>query len=156
MAIKIAVEDWDDFWPQAEPLMKEHHEELALFAKRPPFELDVERSALLANAGALLILGARDESDSLVGYCLWFLSFDLSAKDLLVASQGPWFVRESQRKGSLGIRLFEQSLIELRKREVKNVLAHHWLGGAGERLATYFARKGGEQLETIYSLWIGD
>ena len=91
----------------------------------------------------------------LVGYCIWFLTYDLESKGLLEANQGPWFVTAKWRQSSAWLRLFDLSLDLLRAREVKLAFPHHWEFGGGERLGRWFAKRGATKLESVYGLWIG-
>lgn len=155
--VELARESWDAFWPEALPLMTLHHQELeaGLASRKASFEIDVERAKALDSAGVLVILAAR-EAGKLVGYCLWYLGYDLECKGLLTATQGPWFVGPEARSSTLGLRLFKESLPLLKALGVLNCFPHHWTKGAGARLESFFLRSGAEPLETVYSLWIGE
>lgn len=151
--MQISEETWASFASEALPLMAKHHKELAVASRKGKFEIDEEQALALEAAGALVILTAR-ESGILIGYLIWFLSFDLECKGQLDATQGPWFVKQEWRNSRAGVKLFNESLERLRAKGVKNVFAHHW--SKSPALGPLFARKGGEPLEVVYSIWIGD
>jgi predicted N-acetyltransferase YhbS len=150
--MQIAEESWAEFAREALPLMAQHNAELGEASPNQAFEVDQEQAQALAAAGALVILTAR-ESGILIGYIIWFLSFNLGFKGQLNATQGPWFVKPEWRNSSAGLRLFNASLDSLRERGVQNVFAHHW--AKSPDLGPFFARKGGKLMEVVYSIWIG-
>jgi hypothetical protein len=79
----------------------------------------------------------------------------LESNGTLIASQGPFFVAPPHRKSRAGILLLDFSVEKFREFGLDNVLLHHWVGGAGERIGKKFARMGAKPLESVWSLWLG-
>lgn len=156
MSAELTIERWATFWPEAEPLLRDHRAEVDPESVRSGFSVNVPIAEALDAADALLILSAREGPlRTLVGYCLWTLGPSLDSATLL-ATQGPWFVRPDRRASPLGLRLFARSLVVLREMGITRALPHHWATPAGARLGAYFTRLGAVPLETTYSLWLGD
>lgn len=151
--LRIETESWNRFWPESQLMLADHRAEVEPQA-REPFQVNVPLCEAMYEAGAMSITSARSEG-ALVGYSLWYLSPSLDSLSLC-ATQGPWYVLPSWRKGSLALRLFKASLADLRTRGIVRALPHHWTDGAGERLGRYFERLGAKKLETTYSLYLED
>lgn len=154
--LTLAAERWAEFWPEAQPLMLAHHLELAdEGTRRGAFNIDYVKASQLDLMNILVIVSARDAGE-LVGYCLWYIGSDLECAGTMTGSQGPWYVKPSHRKGTLGLNLFKASVAILKSQGIVQLFPHHWERGGGARLGSFFKRLGAVPLETVYSLWIGD
>jgi hypothetical protein len=154
MSAQLKREAWATFWPDAEPLLRNHRAEVDPEAMSAPFEMNVPLAEMLDACGALVIFTAREGPlASLVGYCIWTLGPSLESATLC-ATQGPWYVRPDRRMSPIGLRLFTRSLGALRELGVQRALPHHWATPDGERLGAYFARLGAKRIETTYSLML--
>ncbi len=151
--VSIAVERWATFWPDCLPLMREHDAELVEHDGREPFDPDDQLFARIDAAGGSLLMAARIDA-SMIGYCIFNLSPSLRTKGLLCAEQSLWFVTRKHR-GTLGIRMFDRAVDELRARGVKRIYPHHWLSSSSPHAESFFLRRGATQLEHVYSMWIG-
>lgn len=148
-------ERWSTFHPACLPLFKEHNEEIGEPEDRMPLDPDVDAIEALDKAGMLQILTAR-HSDDLLGYCTFVISKSLQSKNVLCATQSIYFVKKCERKGSLGLRLYMESIRHLKTKGVKNIYPHHWLRGDSIALKPFFERMGAIEVEHVYSLWIGE
>lgn len=151
MSIELRLEPWNMIWPEAKPLMARHHEEVHERDSRMPFKPALQVAQALQEAGVLKIVTARS-AGQLVGYCIWYLSPDLESEDVLVASQGPWYVLPEWRASGVGIRLVRESVRHLRDAGASLILLHHWANNP--RLGMVFGRLGAKPLETVYELWV--
>lgn len=149
--LRIELERWGEFWPEARGLMKEHHEEISPEDRKGKFNPDFMMASQMDLMNVLMIVSAR-ENEVLVGYCLWYLSTDLECAGMMIASQGPWFVTKGARKSTIGLKLMNTSLEALRARGVHSAMLHHWAKSQGVSLRKFFDRLGASPLETVYSL----
>lgn len=152
----IAAESWDEFWPEAEALAREHWDEVedGVEARRP-FAPDAAKMRALNIMGVLQVYSAR-RAGVLVGYATWQIMPDIESAGLLIAQQGAWFVSPSAKSQTIGYRLFEFSLVSLRLLGVKMLFPHHRTQGRGKDLGKFFARWGAKHTQNTYSLWIGE
>lgn len=122
-----------------------------------PFDLDCLTIRQIQAAG-LMQLNAAWVDGEMAAYCTWTLGPDPESRKVLIANQGPWFVRDdpNYRGLKLGTTLFRRSLDDLRARGVKCVYPHHPMFGRGTALGAYFKRLGAIEMQRVYSLWIGD
>lgn len=154
MSPQLAREPWARIWPECEPLMRLHQQELdpeaaarTTWAPRP----DIYEA--LDSMGLFIGVTAR-EAGALVGYCLWTLGPGLESPGLM-ATQGPWFVAPAWRKGPLGLRLFAEALREVKAAGALRAFPHHW-ANSPPALARYFRSFGAKPIESVYSLWLED
>jgi len=147
------VESWSSLWPDAEPLMQQHHLDVVGLDPREPFDPDIEGIEASDAAGTLLITSARFDGQ-LAGYCIWYIARNVESKGLWIGIAGPWYVVAEHRAGGLGIRLFKFSLTELRSRGIAQAYPHHWFSGGGERLGDLYERLGAKRCEVTFKLWL--
>lgn len=117
------------------------------------YALDHNTLRALYLQGTMRVFTLR-RAGKLQGYITWNVFYDPESQGLLTADQGAWFVLP-QAKG-LGLKLFKQSLDELRKLGVQVANPHHHLIGRGASLGKFFSRLGAVPAKQCYSLWIGD
>jgi Acetyltransferase (GNAT) family len=149
----IAVEKWDEFYPDCLPLFAEHHTEIVEDGERMPLDLNVEDCAYMNKNGLLFLLAARKE-DKLVGYFTCTIGRSLMSRNVICATQAPYFVTESERSSGLGLRLYREAIRLLREQGVHILFPHHWLKGGGEKLGEFFVHLGARPIQHEYSLWI--
>jgi GNAT superfamily N-acetyltransferase len=152
-AIKLDVEPWSKFWPDAKPLMLAHRAELNQDDSRTPLRPDHFRIEAIAEAGGLLILGAR-YCESLVGYSIWYLMPSLETEGLLIAMQAPWYVKPEFRSLGVGLRLLRRAEILLKQRGVRLLAGHLPETGPGADLWPLFERKGAKKIGVEFHLWL--
>jgi len=151
--LELNFESWATIEDEALVLMEQHHREVGI-ARPVEFRPDTAQARVLCAAGALATATVRKDG-KLIGYCMWFFSSDLESVGMLIASQGPFFVTQAERKSRAGLLLLDFSIEKFREFGIDNVMLHHWTGGAGERLGKKFARMGAVPLESVWSLWLG-
>ena len=149
----IQTEKWVDFYPECLPLMAEHHAEVVDDGEREPLDLNVDTIAAMDSNGSLLILAARKEG-KLVGYIMFILGRSLMSKNVMCATQAPYFVTQSERKNGAGLKLYRKAIAILRERHVHVVFPHHWIKGGGEKLGEFFEHLGAREIQHEYSLWV--
>ncbi len=151
--IELMKESWLDIWPECEPLMRAHDEEVGLADARVPFEVDEDAAGKMDQAGMLHILAARTITERLIGYAIWYLVPNLSSRGVRLAAQGPWYVTPRFRDHGVGGRLWIQSISDLRQMGIKIVHVHH--SAREPSLGKFFVNIGAVPIESIYALWIG-
>lgn len=149
----IQVEKWEQFYPDCLPLMIEHHAEIVDDKEHMPFDLDVQSCAVMDKTGTMLILAARKEG-KLVGYGIFLINHSLMSKDVLCATQAPYFVTVDERKTGIGLKIYRYAIQVLRSRGVHQLFPHHWLKGGGEKLGEFFVHLGAVPIQHEYSLWL--
>lgn len=150
----VAEVAWNRSWyEEARALAEAHFAEVdgGIEPKRP-FCLDLALMDALANAGALLIVEARQGS-ALIGYFSWQVSPDVESEGLLIAQQGAWYVKPGHFRAAA--QTFDASLVLLRARGVQCAFPHHRTQGRGAHIGRFFQRRGAKPIQTTYSLWIG-
>lgn len=117
-----------------------------------PLDLDWDVFAKLEAAGFLYCVAAR-VAETLIGYALYVLHPALHYRGRLIAQADAFFLRRSDRRGPIGIRLFRYAEDGLRKRGVhevwSRVKSHVLAGRRGSDLRPLFARLGYREVETV-------
>lgn len=141
--LRLAFESWDEIWPEAKPLFEFHHETVGA-SVLGPLAMDEVRMAELSAAGVLRIATARRGAE-LVGYCMWYMTPNLTSVGVELAQQGPWFSAEP----GVGLSLFNFTLVHLEPATV--ALVHHWPNNA--RLGRVFAKRyGAVEIERVFAI----
>lgn len=151
----LAWEKWETFGHDALAIAKDHFSEVeGELAQRRPYNPNSAGMLALSQAGILHCLSAR-VAGKLVGYFTWNVIPDLESQSLLIGMQGAWYIDPAYRHGSLGVRMFDESIAHLRRLGVCNAFLHHRTCGAGRGIGRFFRRRGGQLCQMTYSLWIG-
>lgn len=141
---RIALIDsmrWADLWAGGgKELFALHRMEILEEDPRLPYSMDHKTILALEDAGVMQTLVAALDGHA-VGYCIFFISPSLESCGNLCASQGPWFVHPEHRSSGIALRLWHKSMLMLKGRGVKQVLAHCYTGSP-EGLEKFFDRKG--------------
>lgn len=154
--VVIGEEAWSSLWPEIDVLFAEHFAEVeGDLAQNRPYRLDVPAMCAKTSQGELRITSARVDGE-LAGYCMWNISRDVESAGMLIAQHGPWFVSPKFASLSLGGKLFDASIADLRAIGVKNAFPHHRLNGRGVKADAFFRRRGAVEIQRTYSLWLGD
>jgi hypothetical protein len=110
-----------EIFQEAIPLLNLHYEEIAHF-KDIKLEPDFEAYQKLEESGALRTFTARDQSDQLVGYAVFFIRHNIHYKSSLQAHQDIIFIHPKQR--GFGHAFIAWCDEELRKERVEAVYHH--------------------------------
>ena len=152
--ITVAQERWSDVRDEIEELFAGHFAEVdGGIEPRRRYKLDHAAMAAIDEAGCLEITAARIDG-ALVGYCMWMTSQDVESEGLSIAQHGPWYVSEKYAHLRLGLKLFDRSIDHLREVGVSNAFPHHRLEGRGKALGAFYARRGAQEIQHTYSLWL--
>jgi len=150
----IAPESWAAFYPDCLSLFAEHHAEIVDEAYSTPLDPDIGACAAADKSGNVLILVARKET-KMVGYAIFFISRNIMSKNVIIATQAPYFVTKDQRKYGIGFKLYREAIKILKHRGVHILYPHHWLTGDSARLGSFFEHLGAKEIQHEYSLNIG-
>jgi len=154
--VVIGHEPWASLWPEIDSLGAEHFAEVeGDLAKNRPYRLDEPTMCAMAASGGIRITSARVDGE-LAGYCMWNISKDVESAGMLIATHGPWFVKQKFARLALGQKLFDASIADLRSIGVKNAFPHHRLEGRGVKLGAFYKRRGAVEVQRTYSLWLGE
>jgi GNAT superfamily N-acetyltransferase len=113
--ITYQVEPFDTAFEEAQELLEQHWEEIALDKHRIKLAIDKDRYKELADRGVLHIVTVRDANDQkwaydpgkLIGYHVGIINSHLHYKNDLHGFTDIFFVHPDYRKGRIGINLFK-------------------------------------------------
>ena len=133
---------------EAEPLLKQHYDEIALNKDIIKLNPDWEGYARLDAVNALRIYTARKD-DKLVGYFVVIVSKSLHYRDHLFANNDIIFLTKPARRGLAGMKLIKYAIKSLAAEGITklhiNTKAHQPFDAILERLNF-------EEIERVYSL----
>lgn len=121
------VEEYSEVRERLKPLMERHWLEIGHDRELIPLDVDHEKYAVLAEAGALALVCAWDQG-RLVGYIAAINGTHLHYASTLFAEIDVFWLDPAYRKGLNGLRLFTELEAELKRRGVKKVLGQTKLG----------------------------
>ena len=150
MPLRYQIEDWQTYWPDAEPLWKDHWLEVGLNQDTIPLDVDKERYALLDAQGKLHIITMRDDDGELQGYYLAIVDTHLHYRTTLHAYLDVFWLHPAHRRGLAGYKLFQVVKDTLKARGVVKHIQGHKLHVHG-KLGTLFERLGYHKIEHVYS-----
>lgn len=117
-------EAFADFWPEAEPLVREHYHEVAHY-QDIPLEVDVESYIETDEVGLLRVFTARElDGGALVGYVIYLVGPNLHYKNSKQAKQDALFVHPRARTTNVGSKLVKFSELSLAHDGVQVVYQH--------------------------------
>lgn len=150
----LALEEFDSWAPEATDLLFLHRAEVGELDPRRPFVINWAEGRKAAEAGVLKVWTARGPG-GLAGYLVWYLIRPLDAATVRAAEMGPWFVEPGARGEGLGMKLMMKSISDLRGLGCQQVYPH-FRSRSGPRLDEKLWALGAQEIERVYSLWIGD
>jgi hypothetical protein len=144
--VELKLLEWNEFWPWAEPLFADHRAELG--QTQFPLDVDVEMVKDFVADGNAIIMGLLVD-ESLVGYCIWYITMSFESRGVVVGQQGPWYVSPQWRHH--GGWLFRKSFAVLRERGVAQVSVHCAPQDA-EKFGKFFSAMGGLEIAREWSI----
>lgn len=146
--MEFALENLARVRREAEPLLKQHYDEIALNKDIIKLNPDWEGYARLDAVNALRIYTARKD-DKLVGYFVVIVSKSLHYRDHLFANNDIIFLTKPARRGLAGMKLIKYAIKSLASEGITklhiNTKAHQPFDAILERLNF-------EEIERVYSL----
>lgn len=122
--ITYQVEKLKQIKDELPSLLKLHYDEIALDRDYIPLDPDWAKYEASCERGNLFVATARNESQQLIGYSLFFVTKHLHYKSTLVASNDILYLHPDYRQGTAGIKLIKFSEIELKKLGVVKLVWH--------------------------------
>jgi hypothetical protein len=116
-------EKFDDYYSEVKDLWQQHYEEIAERTDVIKLDPDVDRYKYLEQNGMLEIHTVRDDG-TLIGYSLWFLSYNIHYKKSYVASSDILYIAPSHRKGMTGIKFIKWTIAEIKKQNPQKIVFH--------------------------------
>ncbi len=139
------LEDLKPFFPM-------HWEELALNQKQVPLDPQYDIYLGRDGVGQVMLVTLRSDGQ-LVGYFVGFVAPGLHYKTCLTLSMDIFYVLPEHRGKGGGFILFKAVEAEAKRRGVKRM----FVGSKMHKDSSWlFEKLGYEQVETTYSLWMGD
>jgi GNAT superfamily N-acetyltransferase len=158
--ITYQEEPFDTAFEEAQELLEQHWEEIALNKDKIKLAIDVTRYKEIADRGALHIVTVRDASiqksawdpGKLVGYHVAIINGHLHYKNDLHGFTDIFFVHPDYRKGRIGIDLFRFVEKSLKARGVVKILTAVKMH---KDVGLIFERLGWTETERMFSKYIG-
>ena len=125
-----------DILEEAQPLMREHWEEVAKVTGAPEPRIDPVQLVTLEDAGATVTLGVFDEAGKLVGYSLNLIGPPIDFAGMLVMQNEGIFIRK-QYRGQVADQLRLESERIAKERGATRALWHTYLDS---RADAWFSR----------------
>ncbi len=150
--ITAQIERVTDIWPEVEPFLPLHWEELGLWRDKMPLNPNREEYFRLDAEGALTAATVREDG-RLIAYVDFFVRRHLHYWSTLCASMDVIYLAPEHRGNGTGRLLGETALAELKRRGVGPVM-----GGSKNHkgIEGFWLALGLMPIETILGLWIGD
>jgi hypothetical protein len=116
-------EKFNDYFEEAKDLLQKHYEEIAERTDVIKLDPDVDRYNALEQNGMLETHTIRDNG-VLIGYSLWFVSYNIHYKQSLVASSDVLYIAPNYRKGMIGVKFIKWTTEEIKKRKPQKIVFH--------------------------------
>ena len=138
--------------PDAQKLLEDHWEEIALNKGKIALNPDWEAYEALESSGKLKIFTARDD-DRLIGYFVVIVGVNLHYKDHVFAANDILYLSKEHRKGRTGLKLIKFAEKCLKKDGVSVLSINTKVHKPFDSLMEYM---GFNLIERVYSKYIGD
>jgi len=147
------VEKLADILPEIKMLAVEHYDEFASDRKARPLNPDYDLRLKVEGLGKFVCVTARRNCE-LIGYVWWWISSDLTSKDVLVAETDVYFVRNVPNRGIILLWLVRFSLRWLAARRVRLVKARSKVAadGSGRDAGPIWQALGFKPKDMVYSM----
>ena len=146
MTATYQVEDPAEFIEALKGVLPEHYDELCV-TKDFPLMPDYEAYGRLQVAGLLRCITVRENSQ-LIGYAIFIVQPHLHYRSCKTAFEDIYFLRKEERKGRVGIRLFQFAEDVLKKDGVDRIVMHTKIHMDNSRLFDYLGYKLTDKLFT--------
>ena len=146
MTATYQVEDPAEFIEALKEVLPEHYDELCV-TKDFPLMPDYEAYGRLQVAGLLRCITVR-EDNQLIGYAIFIVQPHLHYRSCKTAFEDIYFLRKEERKGRVGIRLFQFAEDVLKKEGVDRIVMHTKIHMDNSRLFDYLGYKLTDKLFT--------
>jgi L-amino acid N-acyltransferase YncA len=148
--ISYALEPWDRYYRDCQPLWPEHWDEIAVDKDRMPMRPDVATYQALDAAGRLQIVVVRDDG-RMVGYILSVIRPHLHYADVLCGYEDAYFLTKSHRRGMIGVNLIREAI---RHMKLVGVQKAFFMTKVALDMGPIFERLGFAKTDIVYSKWI--
>jgi GNAT superfamily N-acetyltransferase len=138
--------------PDAQKLLEDHWEEIALNKGKIALNPDWEAYEALESSGKLKIFTARDD-DRLIGYFVVIVGINLHYKDHVFAVNDILYLSKEHRKGRTGLKLIKFAEKYLKEDGVSVLSINTKVHKPFDSLMEYM---GFNLIERVYSKYIGD
>lgn len=159
--ITYQLEPFDTAFEEAQELLEQHWEEIALDKDKIKLAIDKDKYKQAADAGILHIVTARDANEQkwaydpgkLIGYYVALIAPHGHYKNYLHGFTDVFFIHPDYRKGRIGINLLKFAEKTLKDRGVIRIFAGVKLH---KNFGLIFEQLGWTAIEINYSKYIGD
>ena len=145
--MQYQLERFSDVIDEAQPLLVQHWEDVALNQDTVALNPDWDAYAFMDSMDRLHIITARDNG-KLVGYVVYLTSLWLHYKDQVIADGDIFWLHPDYRKGMTGVKLLKEAENALRAKGVNFIINKVKLH---KDVGKIFDRLGYSAVETVYS-----
>jgi GNAT superfamily N-acetyltransferase len=161
LKVEYQVEPILTAWPDIQPLLPLHWEEIALDKEHIKLCVDEDYYQKREQDRSLVVITVRDpnvtswacDPGKLAGYYIGFVTNHPHYKNDLFGLADIYFILKEYRKGRIGINLFKFAEQVMRDRGVKKMIASTKLHQDHGKI---FEQLGWTEIERTYSKYIGD
>ena len=146
MTTTYQVEDPAEFIEALKDILPTHYDELCV-TKDFPLMPDYEAYGRLYVARMLRCITVRDDNE-LIGYAIFIVHPHLHYRSCVTAFEDIYFLKKEERKGRVGIRLFQFAEGVLKKEGVDRIVMHTKIHMDNSRLFEYLGYKLTDKLYT--------
>jgi GNAT superfamily N-acetyltransferase len=118
--ITYQAEAYSDCIEDMKKHYEEHYNELSV-TKSFPLEMDYDTYFLLEKAGKLKVVTCRKD-EILIGYIIFIINGHLHYKSCVTAVEDIYYVAKQERKGRVGIKLFQYAEQYLKSIGVQRIM----------------------------------
>lgn len=149
--VRVGLEFWPTFWPEAEALGKDHYLEAngGVEDSAHPYRINAAEIERFNTIGAIQICSARING-KLVGYMSWTIGKDLESEGVIQATQGATYV--VPKTPGIWQKMRDWSLSRLRSLGVQTVYWHAPMHGRGKKLGLALERLGASPYQMQYRM----
>ncbi|WP_455154177.1 GNAT family N-acetyltransferase [Cupriavidus campinensis] len=152
--ITTHLESFSAILPELKPLLPLHYEELALDKDKVPLDPQYDIYLERDRRGELMFMAVRQDG-ALIGYFIGFVAPGLHYRTCLTLTMDIFYIVPEHRGNKAGLVLFEAVKKEAKRRGVQR-----WFMGnkthAKVHADALFKAIGAEEVETYYSIWLGE
>jgi len=152
--ITAHLEKFADALPELKPVLPLHYEELALDKDKVPLDPQYDIYLERERRGELIFMAMRS-SGRLIGYFIGFIAPALHYRTCLTLTMDIFYIVPEFRGNKAGLLLFGEIKKEAKRRGVQL-----WFMGnkthAKVHADALYRAIGAEEVETYYSIWLGE
>ncbi len=151
--MKFSLELFQNIWPELQPLLMDHYQEVAWRQDKIKLEPDEQKYQTIQDQDILKIFSIRDDQNKLIGYSVYFVIPSIHYSSTLFATNDVVFLAKEHRTTGLGREFLLFCEEELKNIGVQVISLHIKEKLNWSRLA---ANLHYEFVESTWLKWVGE